>query len=156
MRILLAEDSPIKGQVGVTALPRGGVDGRHAATLGGWQLAVSKYSKYPKEASSLVAYLTGPQVQKQRAVDGAYSPSIVALYEDQEILAAAPFFGALHGTLRNAVARPASVTGAKYNQASNAFWNVVHHVLSGKGSADAGLKALKTRLIRMSRGGRAW
>jgi trehalose/maltose transport system substrate-binding protein len=150
------KDSAIKGKVGVTALPKGGVDGRHAATLGGWQLAVSNYSKYPKEAASLVVYLTGAKVQKQRAIEAAYSPSIRALYADQEILEAAPFFGSLHGTLRSAVARPAAVTGARYNQASSALWNAVHNVLSGKSNARTSLKLLESRLNRMSRGGKAW
>jgi len=44
-------DSPIKDKVGVIALPKGGTGGRHAATLGGWQLAVSKYSKNPDLAA---------------------------------------------------------------------------------------------------------
>lgn len=150
------KDSVIKGKVGVTALPKGGADGRHAATLGGWQLAVSKYSKLPKEAASLVAYLTSFEVQKQRAIQGSYNPTIASLYEDKEVLQAAPFFGSLYGTFTNAVARPSTVTGAKYNQASSAFWNAVHTVLSGKEKAGASLKALKGRLNRMSRGGRAW
>ncbi len=150
------EDSVIKGRVGVTALPKGGADGRHAATLGGWQLAVSKYSKLPKEAASLVAYLTSAEVQKQRAIQGSYNPTIASLYEDKEVLQAAPFFGSLSSTFTSAVARPSTVTGAKYNQVSSAFWNAVHTVLSGKEKAGNSLKALKSRLNRMSRGGRAW
>lgn len=149
-------DSPVKDKVGVSALPKGGPDGRHTATLGGWQLAVSKYSEHPEAAASLVAYLTSPEVQKQRAIEGSYNPTIAALYQDQEVLAAAPFFGALYDLFTNAVARPSTVTGVKYNQVSSAFWNAVHRVLSGKQDANASLKALKRRLNRMSRGGRAW
>jgi len=39
-----AADSPVKGKVGVAPLPAGS-GGKPAATLGGWQLAVPKYSK---------------------------------------------------------------------------------------------------------------
>jgi trehalose/maltose transport system substrate-binding protein len=150
------EDSPIRGKVGVAAVPKGGPDGRHAAALGGWQLAVSRYSKHPKEAAELVAYLTSPEVQKERAIAGAFNPTIPALYRDAEILEAAPFFGALSETLASAVARPSAVTGGKYNQVSSAFWNAVHGVLSGREKAGASLKRLQGRLDRLSRGGRAW
>ena len=117
---------------------------------------MSRYSKHPVEAAALVAYLTGAEVQKQRAIQGAYNPTIAALYEDPEILVATPFFGSLYDTFTSAVARPSSVTGAKYNQASSAFWNAVHTVLSGKHQADASLKGLAARLNRLSRGGRRW
>jgi trehalose/maltose transport system substrate-binding protein len=150
------EDSPIKGKVGVTAVPKGGPNGRHAAALGGWQLAVSRYSKHPKEAAALVAYLTSLEVQKERAIAGAFNPTIPALYQDPEILKAAPFFATLSATLASAVARPSAVTGGKYNQVSSAFWNAVHGVLSGREKAGAGLKRLQGRLDRLSRGGRAW
>ena len=147
-------ESAIKDKVGVSALPKGGADGRSAATLGGWQLAVSKYSKNQELAADLVMYLTSAEEQKRRAVKGAYNPTIESLYKDQEILAAAPFMGELYDTFVNAVARPSTVTGANYNQASNQFWNAVHGVLSGRAKADASLAQLEASLKRMSRGGK--
>ena len=149
-------DSAIKDKVGVSALPQGGADGRHAATLGGWQLSVSKYSKNPKLAADLVMYLTSPEEQKRRAIEGAYNPTIATLYKDPEILAAVPFFGELYDTFVNAVARPSTVTGAKYNRVSNEFWNAVHSVLSGKATAKDSLAQLESSLKRMSRGGKRW
>lgn len=149
-------ESAIKDKVGVSALPKGGADGRHAATLGGWQLAVSKYSKHPQLAADLVMYLTSPAEQKRRAIQGAYNPTIATLYKDPEILAAAPFFGELYDTFVNAVARPSTVTGSKYNQVSNEFWNAVHGVLSGKTQSKDSLAQLESSLKRMSRGGRRW
>ena len=147
-------ESAIKGKVGVSALPKGGADGRSAATLGGWQLSVSKYSKNKELAADLVMYLTSAEEQKRRAVKGAYNPTIESLYKDSEILAAAPFMGELYDTFVNAVARPSTVTGAKYNQVSNEFWNAVYAVLSGKAKADASLAQLEGSLKRMSRGGK--
>ena len=147
-------ESAIKGKVGVSALPKGGADGRSAATLGGWQLSVSKYSKNKELAADLVMYLTSAEEQKRRAVKGAYNPTIESLYKDSEILAAAPFMGELYDTFVNAVARPSTVTGAKYNQVSNEFWNAVYAVLSGKAKADASLAQLEASLKRMSRGGK--
>lgn len=147
-------ESAIKGKIGVSALPKGGADGRSAATLGGWQLSVSKYSKNKELAADLVMYLTSAEEQKRRAVKGAYNPTIESLYKDSEILAAAPFMGELYDTFVNAVARPSTVTGAKYNQVSNEFWNAVYAVLSGKAKADASLAQLEASLKRMSRGGK--
>ena len=63
-------DSPVKGKIGVVALPKGGADGKNTGTLGGWQLAVSKYSKNPELAADLVMYLTSKDEQKRRAVEG--------------------------------------------------------------------------------------
>lgn len=149
-----SEGSTVKGKVGVSALPEGGADGRHAATLGGWNLAVSKYSKNPEIAADLVLYLTSPEEQKRRAIVAAYNPTIPALYEDEEVLKANPFFKDLYETFVNAVPRPSTVIGAKYNQASNEFWNAVHAVLSGKSNAEASLSQLESSLKRLSRGGR--
>ena len=52
------EGSPIRDMVGVAALPRGGDDGVHTGTLGGWQLSVSRYSDNQEEAADLVEYMT--------------------------------------------------------------------------------------------------
>ena len=144
-------DSPVKGKVGVVALPKGG-DGKTAATLGGWQLAVSKYSKNQKEAADLVMYLTSKEVQKDRAVRGSYNPTIVSLYKDADVLKANPFFGDLYDTFVGAVPRPATVTGVKYNEVSAAFWNTAHDVLSGTAKADEALKKLETKIESIRRG----
>lgn len=149
-----ADDSAVKGKIGVTALPKGGADGKHSGTLGGWQLAVSKYSENAELAAELVAYLTSAEEQKRRAIEGSYNPTIAALYEDEEVLAASPFFGELYETFTNAVARPSKVTGAKYNQASSEFFSAAHDVLSGKAGGSERLADLESSLDRLSRGGR--
>jgi trehalose/maltose transport system substrate-binding protein len=149
-----ADDSPIKGKIGVSALPKGsGEEGKHTGTLGGWQLAVSKYSQNPEIAADLVKYLTSYDEQKRRAIEGSYNPTIAALYQDEEVLAANPFFGDLYETFTNAVARPSRVTGAKYNQVSSEFFNAVHAVLSGKTDAATSLAGLESRLEGLARRG---
>jgi trehalose/maltose transport system substrate-binding protein len=149
-----APDSPITGKIGVDQLPKGGADGKHTGTLGGWQLAVSRYSQNAEAAVDLVRYLTSIEEQKRRAIKGAYNPTIAALYQDEEVLEATPFFGELYETFTSAVARPSKVTGAKYNQVSSEFYNAVHEVLSGKTDAASSLEALESKLDRLSRGGR--
>lgn len=146
-------DSPVKGKVGVVALPRGGENGQHAGTLGGWQLAVSKYSDNAPLAADLVRYLTSYEEQKRRAIQGSYNPTIPALYKDDEVLAAVPFFGELFETFKNGVPRPSSVTGEKYGRVSNAFFNSVHDVLSGDAEPEQALSGLERDLRRLSRRG---
>jgi trehalose/maltose transport system substrate-binding protein len=149
-----ASGSATQGKVGVTLLPKGGEAGRHAAALGGQHLAVSKYSKHPDAAASLVMFLTSAAEQKRRAVEASFNPALTRLYQDPEVLAANPFFALLAETLVNAVPRPAAQTRAKYNQVSAAFWNAVHRVLSGKETAQASVESLEKQLQRLSAGGR--
>jgi trehalose/maltose transport system substrate-binding protein len=144
-------DSPVKDKVGVIALPKG-EDGKSSATLGGWQLSVVKYSKHPAEAADLVMYLTSVGVQKDRAIRGSYNPTIPSLYKDAEVLKASPFFGTLYDTFINAVPRPATITGAKYNEVSAAFWNSAHEVLSGSAKAEDSLKKLEAKINAIRRG----
>lgn len=148
-----AEDSPVRGKVGVTVLPKA-EGGAHAAGLGGEMLAVSRYSAHAEAAVDLVRYLASPEEQKRRAIKGGFNPTLAPLYEDPEVLAANPFFGRLRAVLMAAVARPSDVTGARYNQVSAAFWNAVHAVLSGEAEAGAALAGLERRLLRIRRGDR--
>ena len=150
-----APDSPIKGHVGVTVLPKGGANGRNAATLGGQELAVSKYSKNAALAADFVLFMTGQHVQKERAVQGSYNPTFPALYSDPEILAANPFMASLQKVFASAVARPTSVTGAKYNQVRTAFFDALHDVLSKTDTPENAVSKLNTRLGQISHGG-AW
>ncbi|MFP5392259.1 MAG: ABC transporter substrate-binding protein [Gammaproteobacteria bacterium] len=148
-----AQDSVIKGKVGVMALPKGGADGIPAATLGGQLLAVSRYSRHSKEAVDLVMYLTSRQEQRRRAILGGFNPTITALYKDQEVIAANPYQADLYGTLAHATARPSAQTKARYTQASSEFWNAAHSVLTGQSDAATAVKTLDTRLRALTRNG---
>ncbi len=146
-------DSPVKGKVGVAPLPKGGPEGRHAGALGGQQLAVSKYSRVPEAAADLVRFLTGPEEQKRRAIVGSFNPTIRTLFQDPEVVRAAPFIGELFDVFANAVPRPATVTGEDYNKVSSAFFNAVHSVLSGRAQAAQALATLDRDLKRIKRRG---
>jgi trehalose/maltose transport system substrate-binding protein len=144
--LLEAEDSPVKGKVAVAPLPKGGAHGQHSATLGGWQLAVSAHSREQEAAIAFVEYLTSEAEQKRRAIEGSFAPTIKALYDDPDVLAANPFFADLGTVLEGAVARPSSVTGVHYAQISTLFWEAAHATLNGYGTARGNLARLDSRL----------
>jgi trehalose/maltose transport system substrate-binding protein len=152
--LMNAADSQINGKIGVAMLPKGGPDGKPTGGLGGWQLAVSKYSAHADVAADLVRFLTGYQEQKRRAIAGGFAPTIMDLHKDPEVLAANPFLGELYDTFTNAVARPSWVTGVRFNQVSAEFWNAVHSTLSGRSDAKSSLASLEQTLERVSRGGK--
>jgi trehalose/maltose transport system substrate-binding protein len=128
------DDSAVAGLFDVSPLP-GATAGESAATLGGWQLAVSKYSEHPEEAAQYAFFLGSYEQQKKRAIEGSFNPTIEELYSDSEVLDAAPFFGSLFDVFTNAVARPSTVTAPQYSDVSSLFFNSVHSVLSGDNNA---------------------
>jgi trehalose/maltose transport system substrate-binding protein len=139
-----AEDSAIAGLFDVSPLPAG--KDAPAATLGGWQLAVSKYSAHPEQAADLAFFMASYDEQKHRAVIGSLNPTIMALYEDEEVLAANPFFGSLYDVFINAVARPSTATAPQYAATSSLFFNAVHDVLTGNTDAESAFEELELDL----------
>ena len=144
-------DSPVKGKVGVTALPKGGPDGKNTATLGGWQWSVNQYSKNAEAAVDLAMYLASPAEQKRAALEISLNPTIPSLYEDKDILAKNPFLGDLLPAFQAAVARPSRQSGARYNQVSSSFWNAVHASLTGRAPPDKSLAQVEKVIQRLNR-----
>src|SRR5690606_19813850 len=129
-----AEDSAIAGKFDVSPLPAG-EGGQPAAALGGWQLGVSKYSANPKVAADVALFMASYDEQKIRAVEGSLNPTIMALYEDADVLEAVPFFGSLYDVFINAVARPSTIASPNYAEVSRVFSSAVHSVLTGQETA---------------------
>lgn len=149
-----SDDSPIKGKFGVAALPRGDVEGgKPTGNIGGWGLGVSEYSGNKELAVDLVLYLTGAAEQKRRAISNSFLPTRPALFEDADILKAVPLFASIGPIVQNGVALPSTVTGAKYNQVSAAFWESVHSVLEGSETPEDALPELEATLSKIGRGG---
>ena len=148
------EDSAVKGKFDVAPLPSGeGADGRSAATLGGWNYAVSKYSDEPDAAIQLALFLGSEEVQKERAINQSNLPTIEALYDDADVLKASPFMANWKEIFQNAVPRPSAPTKAKYNEVSSMFWSAVHNTLSGNGTAAENLELLEVDLEELKGSG---
>jgi trehalose/maltose transport system substrate-binding protein len=148
------DDSKVKGLFDVTTLPSAGGDTKSAATLGGWNVAVSKYSKNPEAAIELAMFLGSAEAQKIRALKSSQLPTIVSLYDDADIKAAQPIIPRWKDVFLNAVPRPSAPTKVKYNEVSSLFWSAVHDTLSGKGTAKENLEGLEAKLTELK--GDAW
>jgi len=149
------DDSAVKGKFDVVPLPMGEAEGaRSAATLGGWNVAVSKYSKAPDEAIKLALFLSSTEVQKERAIKQSNLPTIVSLYDDADVAAAQPIIPNWKEVFQNAVPRPSAPTKVKYNEVSSLFWSAVHDTLSGNGTAAENLELLEAKLTELK--GDAW
>lgn len=140
------DDSAVKGLFDVATLPVGKEGDPSAATLGGWNVAVSKYSTKQEAAISLVLYLGSEEAQKIHALRAGNLPTIMSLYEDPEIAAAKPIIPRWKEVFLNAVPRPSAPTKGKYNEVSAKFWSAVHNTLSGQGTAAENLELLEVEL----------
>ena len=148
-----SENSPVKGKFDVAPLPAG-ERGHPVATLGGWNLAVSRYSKHPDAAIDLVKFIASPEMQKYRTLKTANLPTIAALYDDADIARQQPIVPRWKKIFLNAQPRPSATARIKYNEASSQFWTAVHNTISGNGTAADNLADLEARLTRLK--GKGW
>ena len=141
-----SDDSAVKGLFGVTTLPTGQGHDTSAATLGGWNVAVSKYSDNQEAAIDLAMYLAGHEAQKTRSIIASNLPTIVSLYEDADIAREQPIIPQWKDVFLQAVPRPSAPTREKYNEVSTLFFSAVHSVISGNAKAADALADLEDDL----------
>jgi trehalose/maltose transport system substrate-binding protein len=142
-----AAGSPIRNKFDMALLP-GGKGGR-VGTLGGWGLAVSRFSAHPHEALELVRYLTRKDVQVNRSRVLSLPPTLPELYNLPEVLELNPRFVILsQAFLTGIVSRPSNVTGEKYQYVTDAYIQAVHSVLTGEKGAPEAAAALENELVR--------
>jgi multiple sugar transport system substrate-binding protein len=99
------ERSKVAGQVGMMPLPSF-AGHKSVATLGGWQLGISRYSRQRRLAWQFVEHMTSRDAQKQIALATGRGPARAALYQDAEVLAKHPHFRARYETFILAQPRP--------------------------------------------------
>ena len=147
-----AEDSPIADSVGIAPLPAGDVEGGSpAATLGGWQMGVNKYSANVDVSVDVARFLTSYDEQLRRALEVSNLPTIEAVYEDEQLLnSPVAWFAELLPVFQNAVARPSTVTAPRYNEVSRLFFTAVHDVLTGATDAETAMGELEIELEELT------
>jgi multiple sugar transport system substrate-binding protein len=97
--------SKVAGRVGVMPLPAFSGQ-KSAATLGGWQLAISRFSRRPQLAWEFVQFMTSSETQKRIALGTGRAPARKDLYHDPEILKRSPQFQSQFETFTLATPRP--------------------------------------------------
>jgi multiple sugar transport system substrate-binding protein len=81
--------SKVAGQVGIAPLPKGPA-GRSASTLGGWQLAISAFSRNKEVAWKFIEFMTGRIAEKSMALQVSTVPTRKDIFDDPEVKRRAP------------------------------------------------------------------
>lgn len=143
------DPTKVKGEVGVAKLPAFG-NNPSATCVGGWQWAISSYSKNKAAAAKLLQFMTSNDAQREMAVKGAYLPVRKSLYNDPAVLAANPHFKALFPVVLKARSRP--VTPA-YPRVSEIIRTNVSAAVAGSKPVDAALKDMQRDLAPLLKQG---
>jgi len=122
-----AEDSRVRNRVGIALLPKF-EGGEHAATLGGWHIALSRNSDVKEEAWEFVKYVVSKKVQEGFAVNLGWNPSRRDVYDEPEVAEAAPHLVKLREVFDSATARP---NLPYYSLLSKTLQQKINAVLSG-------------------------
>ncbi|MCO5732537.1 ABC transporter substrate-binding protein [Rhizobium sp. SSA_523] len=141
------KESAVVDKVGVTRLPA--VAGGESSTcLGGWEWGVSAFSEHKDEAKKLVEFLSSQEASKHMAVNGSLLPTYSSLYQDAEVLKAAPWFADAKQVVETAKPRPVT---PRYNEVSEVIRTTVNAVLAGVTTPEDGAAQIEARLRRIIR-----
>ena len=140
-------DSQVKGKVGVMPLPAM-AGGKSATCVGGWQWAVSAFSKSKAESAKLVQFLASPAASKFLASEGSLLPTIQSVYTDADVVRQVPWFKDAANVVTAGQARPIS---AQYGQVSDAIRTTTSAILARTKTSTEGVAEIESRLSRVMR-----
>jgi multiple sugar transport system substrate-binding protein len=140
-------DSKVKGKIGVTMLPHD-PGGKSATCIGGWQLAVSAFSKNKAEAVKFARWLSSPEVSKMQAIMASHMPVFPSVFKDADVLKANPWFAEALPVVEGARSRPVS---AQYPQVSDVIRSNMNAYLAGTKTTDVAIGDMKSKLTPLFR-----
>ena len=146
--IAAGTDSKVKGKFNVTVLPHG-ARGKSVGTVGGWQLAVSKYSKHKAASIEFVRYMTSPAVEKFDAIFNSNVPTIPSVAKNKAVVRTNPYLKPQIATV-NRVTRPAKYLKTHYNEGSKAIYQGINQILNGTPAKNV-LPSIEQKLKRILR-----
>jgi multiple sugar transport system substrate-binding protein len=114
-------ESSIAGKVDITVLPHL-AGGESVSTLGGWQFALSSFSRKKALSWQFIRYMASPGVQKAFALEASQRPARRSVYNDPEVLAKNPHFGKLRDAFEKARPRPAIPLYPLYSRILQEFY----------------------------------
>jgi multiple sugar transport system substrate-binding protein len=135
--------SRVAGKYAVSPMPAAPA-GHPTAALGGAQLAINRWTEHPDAAFALVAFITAPEQQLERAVMIGEFPTRRAVYDEPSLRAALAIPA---DDARRAVesATPRPVTPL-YTQLSEILQIELHRALAGQVTPEAALAAAARKM----------
>lgn len=140
-------DSQVKGKVGVMPLPAM-AGGKSATCVGGWQWAVSAFSKSKAEAARLVKFMSSPEASKFLAVEGSLLPTYQSVYVDPDVTRSVPWFKDAANVVIAGKSRPQS---ARYGEVSDTLRTTTSAILARTKTPAEGVGEIENRLQRVMR-----
>ncbi|RJO76872.1 ABC transporter substrate-binding protein [Nocardia panacis] len=132
-----AESSVVKDKFGVAPLP--GENGVGASTLGGYNAAISVYSKHKATALDFLRFLISEDAQHIVAA-GALPSVRASQYDDPALIAKMPYLPALKESISSAVPRPVTPF---YPAVSKAIQDNAYAALNGNKSVDDAITGME-------------
>ena len=80
------ESSIDPDQIGIAALPVAEEGLQSYSSLGGWNLFMNANTRDPDAAYEFINFMSAPEQQKYRSIEGSVLPTRQELYEDEEVL----------------------------------------------------------------------
>ncbi len=140
-------DSTVKGKVGVLPLPAMG-GGKSATCIGGWQWAVSAFSKNKAASAKLVRFLSSPESAKFLAIEGSLLPVFPQTYSDADVLKKLPHYKDALPVVQAARGRPMS---DRYGEVSDALRTTTNAMLARSVKPADGVAEIDNKLRRVMR-----
>jgi multiple sugar transport system substrate-binding protein len=145
-----AESNIRPEQVGVSELPS--ADGEPGnGTVGDQPLYINAASENQDQAWEFISWLTAPEQQKFRAIEGSFLPTRTTLYDDPEIRDGVPVVALAKEALRNSKPRPVS---PYYSDMSLEMADQFHASLNGDVSPEEAARTLQEELESLIEEGR--
>jgi multiple sugar transport system substrate-binding protein len=141
------KDSAVVGKVGVMPLP-GMTGGKSATCIGGWQWAVSAFSKSKAESAKLVKYMAQPAASQFLAREGSLLPTSVAGFSSADVIRKNPWFLQALPVVAAGKSRPNS---AQYGQVSDVVRTNASAILARTKTPEQGVDDIESRLNRVMR-----
>jgi len=139
----ILKGTKVDGLVGVAPLPHG-PGGKSSATTGGWQVAVSKYTKHMGASLAWTRYYASKPVQIWRATYAGIVPTMSSVAAVPKVKKVQPYLVTV-GNHTQRVVRPSTVLKGNYAKGSTFIFQSVNSILTGS-SVSGSLSNLQSEL----------
>lgn len=123
-----SKDSAVKGEVGQALPPTSGPQYSSHVALGGWQLAINKYTKDPQAAIKVAEYMSSTEFQTQRILQISELPTRLDVYTNPTVDNQVPWLPGYLSIIQSGKNRPRS---PEYNEVSKAIRDELSAALAG-------------------------